>query len=89
MLTVNGSGWLDVMNPEEDWDLGAWVLFFGVDDGDPFTTWRAFTGELSGRRLFMEVPEPASVVLPALGGLAVLLRRSHREDNRIATEPDY
>ena len=75
-VTVNGSGWLDVLNPVDDDNLGAWARFgYNLEEDDPVVDWRGFTGELTGGRLFMEVPEPASVVLLALGGLAVFRRR--------------
>ncbi len=58
-VTVNETGWLDVMNPVDNDNLGAWVVFgFGVDPDDPIITWRAFTGELTGGRLKMEIEGP-------------------------------
>ncbi len=63
------------MNPEDDANLGAWVRFgYGMDKDDPVVNWRACTGELTGGRLFMEVPEPASVVLLTIGGFAAVHR---------------
>ena len=74
-VTVNDSGWLDVMNPQEDENFGSWVRFgLGVDDDDPVIIWRAFTGELNGGRTIM-IPEPASMVLVAIAGLTSLRRR--------------
>ncbi len=62
-VTVDDDGMLDVMKPEEDEGLGAWVKFgFGQDGDDPVITWRAFTGELTGGQLSMSVAGTLSIV---------------------------
>lgn len=49
---------LDVMNADEgNPNLGAYALFGFGGAGDPITTWRAFTGELTGGRLEIVVNE--------------------------------
>lgn len=75
-VTVNADGWLDVMNDDNpDSNFGARVNFGFGGQGDPVTTWRAFTGEITGGALFMDVvPEPGTLVLLA-AGVGVVLRR--------------
>ena len=74
-VMINDEGWLRVLNAdEENPNFGAWAQFgFGLDPDDPVTTWRAYTGEITGGEIFL--PEPASIALLAFGGLAALRRR--------------
>jgi hypothetical protein len=44
-------------------------------DFDNPTTWTAYTGEITGQPGMINVPEPATLALLALGGVAVLRRR--------------
>ena len=71
-VTVNDAGWLRVLSSDE-WNpnYDAWLQFgYGLSDDDPVTTWRAYTGEITGGEIFL--PEPVSLILLALGGLATL-----------------
>lgn len=56
-----------------DPSFGARVDFGFGTPGDPVTTWRAFTGEITGGQLLF-VPEPTSLVL-LLAGCGVVVRR--------------
>lgn len=70
-------GILDAMNSDEfDPSRGTQVAFGFGGPGDPVTTWRAYTGELTGGVLELPViPEPASLVLIAAAFTALLSRR--------------
>ena len=71
-------GILDVMNGDEpDVNLGAWARFgWGFED-DPVVTWRAYTGELTGGQLHLPtIPEPGTMILLGVGGMAFLRRRT-------------
>ena len=74
-VMINGAGWLDVLNADdEDTSHGALMFFgFGNEDDDPEVTWRAYTGEITGGALFL--PEPGVLTLLAVGGLVVMRRR--------------
>lgn len=77
-VMTNADGWLDVMDDDNaDPQFGARVDFGFGGPGDPVTTWRAFTGEITGGALFMDVvPEPGTLLLLAAGVGVALRRRS-------------
>lgn len=68
-VTVDADGGLlDLMNADNpDANFGARADFGFGGPGDPFTTWRAFTGEITGGRLAINVPEPTSLLLLMIG----------------------
>lgn len=68
---------LDVLNADAaDPNLGGRADFgFGVP-GDPVTTWRAFTGDITGGVL--EIPEPATLIGMLVVSAALFPRRSVR-----------
>ncbi len=41
--------------------LITWTVVSLSDDDDPVLNWRAYTGELNGGQLWMDIPEPASL----------------------------
>ncbi len=74
-------GTIDAMNADNpDPFFGAKLEFGFGGPGDPFTTWRAFTGELTGGVLELPViPEPASCLLMAsVLTMAIVARRNQR-----------
>lgn len=75
-VTTNATDTLDVMNADNaDPNFGARADFGFGGAGDPVTTWRAFSGELTGGTLEMVVPEPGTLALLGLGAAAALRRR--------------
>ena len=64
-VTVDADGGLlDLTNADNpDANFGARADFGFGGPGDPVTTWRAFTGEITGGRLAINVPEPSSLLL--------------------------
>lgn len=76
-VTVNESGFLDLVNFDNpNANFGARADFGWGGPNDPVTTWRTFTGEITGGRLgFYPTPEPASLILLSLGALALVPRR--------------
>lgn len=62
-------GTLDVMNADDpDTNFGARAEFGFDGPNDPFTVWRAYTGELTGGVLDLPVvPEPATAFLVGIG----------------------
>jgi hypothetical protein len=76
---VPGVYLLDVMNSDSvgDVNLGAQVTYgFGIDPSDPRLDLRANEGNLSGGQLsFTVIPEPATLILLGLGGVAAAMRR--------------
>lgn len=70
-------GNLDALNDDAaDPNLGAAVSFGFGGPGDPVTTWRAFTGEITGGVLELPVvPEPTSCLLLAFGASALFVNR--------------
>lgn len=73
---ANG-GILDALNDDAaDPNFGARVDFGFGGAGDPITTWRAFTGDVTGGVLELPViPEPTSCLLLALGASTILIKR--------------
>ena len=68
---------LDLLNAgETDPTLGA-ELRFGFGEDDPFTVWRAEDGQISGGsfKFLVGVPEPSTLMLLAIGGSLLALRR--------------
>lgn len=76
-------GTLDVMNADNpDLNWGARAEFGFGGSGDPFTRWRAYTGELTGGILDLPVvPEPTTLLLLSVG-LAVAVRTRTRRNAR-------
>jgi hypothetical protein len=76
---VPGEYLLDVMNSDSVGDVnsGAQVTYgFGIDPNDPRLDLRANEGALSGGQLrFIVIPEPATLILLGLGGVAAAMRR--------------
>ncbi len=70
-------GVLDAVNDDvADPNFGARVDFGFGGAGDPVTTWRAFTGDITGGVLELPViPEPTSCLLLALGASALFIKR--------------
>jgi hypothetical protein len=75
-------GMVDVLNADEpNINFGAFAVFgFGGPD-DPVTTWRAFTGELVGEPLALNVPEPSMLAIGVaiVGGCFVGIPRFGRQ----------
>jgi hypothetical protein len=74
---ANGSYVLDALNSTaSDMNSGARVDF-GFGGADPLTTWWSGDQSITGGKLTLTVvPEPATLALLALGGFALLRRRS-------------
>jgi hypothetical protein len=64
---ASGSFKIDVVNPDEtDVNDGFYLVFgFGVEPGDPVTTWRANTGEVTGGTVSFVVCEDGEPCVPA------------------------
>lgn len=71
---------LDLTNADNpDGNFGARVDFGFGGASDPVTTWRAFTGDITGGQLLF-VPEPTSLVLLLAGCGVVARRKRGREE---------
>ena len=77
VILTDDYGILDLVNNDNpDANFGARADFGWGSPNDPVTTWRAYTGEITGGRLvFDNTPEPTSLILLSLGALALARKR--------------
>ncbi len=70
-------GWIDVVANDTGW-LDVFPAWVGLVEH----SWSSDDGTLTGGRLFMEVPEPISLMLMAFGAIPLLRRRPRSPASR-------